>query len=132
MLLGQSGEFARAAQAAVSLAAVAFTVIVARVRRDPVESLAWAATASLVTLPVTWFHYPVALIPFGIAAAIRADRPSAQRSVLTWLFAAGAVSSLAIVMPVTVWLAVAFLLRAVVVSGRPVATPAPAPAVTSP
>jgi hypothetical protein len=118
LLLGQSGEFARLAQAVVSIGAVVVTVVVARVRRDPVESLAWAATASLVTLPVTWFHYPVALIPFGIAAAVRTDGTRFERPVLTWLFAAGAVAALAIVLPVTVWIAVAFVMRAVVVSAR--------------
>jgi hypothetical protein len=128
LLLGQPESFARVAQAAVSLSAVAFTILVARLRRDPVESLALAATVSLVTLPVTWFHYPVALIPFGIAAAVRADGTPAQRAVLTWLFAAGAVAALAIVFPVTVWFAVAFVLRAVVVSAR---LGHPAPAVAS-
>ena len=38
-------------------------------------SLAIAITASLVTLPVTWYHYPVALMPVAAALAIR-DRPS--------------------------------------------------------
>ena len=37
-------------------------------RSDPLESFAWAAVASLATLPVTWYHYPSALLPIAIAA----------------------------------------------------------------
>ena len=40
--------------------------------RDVVESFAIAAVASLVTLPVTWYHYPAALMPVAIAAILRA------------------------------------------------------------
>ena len=41
-------------------------------RPDPVESFAWATAASLATLPVTWYHYPSALIPIAVAAMLRA------------------------------------------------------------
>ena len=39
--------------------------------RDPILSLGIVVTASLVTLPVTWYHYPVALMPVAAALAIR-------------------------------------------------------------
>ena len=38
---------------------------------DPLESLLWGAFASLVPLPVTWFHTFAALFPFGVAAVAR-------------------------------------------------------------
>ena len=112
LLVGGGESFVRVAQVAVTLAAVAATAGAARLRRDPLESLSWAATASLVTLPVTWFHYPVALIPFAVAAWLRAAGTVAPR-VLAWLLAAGVIAAVSIAFPVTIWLAVACVLRAV-------------------
>ena len=87
------------------------------------ESLAWAAVASLVTLPVTWFHYPVALVPFGIAAIVRAQAapPVARRR--TTLAIAGAVGMSIVAMGFAplVWVAVALVLAGVALS-RPAAT----------
>ena len=40
--------------------------------RDRLLGLTIAAVASLVILPITWYHYPVVLMPFGIAAVARA------------------------------------------------------------
>ena len=40
--------------------------------KDRLSGIAVAAIASLVLLPVTWYHYPTALIPFAIAAVVRA------------------------------------------------------------
>ena len=113
LLLGGSEGFARVAQAGVSLGALALTAVAARRRRDPLESLSWAATASLVTLPVTWFHYPVALIPFAVGAWLRVAGTPAARRVLGWLLAAGLIAAASIALPVAVWLAVACVLRAV-------------------
>jgi hypothetical protein len=71
--------------------------------------------ASLVGLPVAWFHYPVALLPVAISAAPRADqtaRPATQAALVAAVIAARP----AIVTSVMVWRAVAFLLLAVHVS----------------
>ena len=109
----------RMAQAVVSLGALALTAWAAVRRTDPVESLAWAATASLVTLPVTWFHYPAALIPFAMAAVARSQNSSGAVRARTRLLvaAAVAVSVAAVGFAPCVWLAVALVLFAVRVSG---------------
>ena len=44
---------------------MAVTALTAARVRDPLASIAIAITASLVVLPVTWYDYPVALIPVG-------------------------------------------------------------------
>lgn len=107
-LLGQAVALdpagVRLAQAGVSLAALAATVLAALRVRDPLASLAVAITASLVVLPVTWYHYPVALIPVGIALA--ASRPASRR----WVAASAAMASLAIGLLPLVWVAVGLLL----------------------
>jgi Glycosyltransferase family 87 len=123
MLLGGGEATARLLQAPVTLAAVGVTIIAAVRPRDPVEGLAWAVTASLVMLPVTWFHYPTALVPFAVAALARRDRAPQPRRVSALVVGALAAAALAIVVPVAVWLAVALVLAAVRVS-RP--TPAAA------
>jgi uncharacterized membrane protein YhaH (DUF805 family) len=77
-----------------------------------VESFAWAAVASLVILPVTWFHYPVALVPVAIATASRARGHVFPRTAAL-LVAAIVVAALAIIAPVLVWVSVALVLVAV-------------------
>ena len=113
-LLGQAvpldATAVKVVQVAVSLAALAVTVLAAVRVREPLASLAVAITASLVVLPVTWYHYPVALVPVGIALAIR--QPAARLSVVL----AVVVADLAIgVMPI-LWLAVALLLAVCLVA----------------
>jgi hypothetical protein len=61
----------RASQVVVTLAAVASSVVAAIRVRDPLASVAIAMAASLVVLPVTWYHYAVALEPLGIALVSR-------------------------------------------------------------
>ena len=95
--------------------AVATTVAAGRLLEDPVASFGVATIASLVVLPVTWFHYPVALLPVAIAAAARAEqaaRPATVAAVVAAVVAAG----LAIVAPVVVWIAAAFVMFAIHVS----------------
>jgi hypothetical protein len=77
-LIGGSSDVARLIQILVSAAAAVTIAWAAWKRPDPVESLAIAATATFVLLPVTWVHYPAALIPFGIAALLRADGPASR------------------------------------------------------
>ena len=57
----------------VLVAAAVATIWAAWTRPDPVESLAIAAVCTLVVLPVTWIHYPAALLPFGLVAASRSS-----------------------------------------------------------
>ena len=59
-------------QVAVLATALAVTVTAAAVVDDPVESLLWATFASLVPMPVTWYHHFGVLVPFGIATVGRA------------------------------------------------------------
>jgi hypothetical protein len=130
-LVGGSEGLARLLQVAVTLAALALTVWAAVTRRDPVESLAWATIASLVTLPVTWFHDPVALIPFAIAAWARARGTAAGPATARLLSVAIVVTVFAIFLPVAIWIAVSAVLAAVRRSGA-AAPAATAPAVTAP
>ncbi len=109
---GLSEAAARTIQVPVTLCALAATVAVGRVVKDPVTSFGIATLASLVVLPVTWFHYPVALIPVAIAAAARAEG-AARRTTTAALGAAAVAAGLTIVVPVGVWIAAACVLLAV-------------------
>ena len=111
-LLAGGGEgLGRLAQVLVSMLAVTVTVVAAWTRDDPVESFAWATVASLVVLPVTWFHYPVALLPVAVAVWLRAAGPGRRR--VAALFAAAMVAGvLAVGIPVLIWVSVALVLVA--------------------
>lgn len=115
LALGLDGSAVRLAQAAMSLGALAVTAWAARARRDPVESLGWAAAASLVTLPVTWFHYPAALIPFAVAAVARASsgEPAARRRTFVLTAAAAVVAMAAIAVTPLLWVSVGLVLAGV-------------------
>jgi hypothetical protein len=127
LLTGASEGAVRVIQAAVSLGAIALTAWAALRRSDPVESLALAAVASLVTLPVTWFHYPVVLMPFAVAAVARSQAaPAAIRRRTRLLIAAAVgVTVVAIGFAPLVWLAVALVLVAVRLSRPTAATRLP-------
>lgn len=126
LLVGGSDAAARSIQVFVTLAAVAITIVAALRAGDPIEGQAWAVAASLVVLPVTWFHYPVALVPFAVAALAR--RNCAPRPSRVTALAAGALvaAGLAILVPAAVWLAVVLALAAVRVS-RPGRAPSKRP-----
>jgi hypothetical protein len=111
-------SLARALQIPVALLALVVTAIAAWRLGDPVESLAWGATASLVILPVTWYHYPSALLPFALAALLRAQYTDAARMTSTLLLAAGVVAAIAIAWLPLLWVAIGLVLGAVHVSGR--------------
>ena len=117
LLVGGGEGTARLPQVAVTLAAIGGTVAVAWVCEDTLESFAWATIASLVILPVTWFHYPVAVLPVAIVAWSRADAERRSR-VLGALAGAIVAGVLGVALPVFVWLAVALVLVAVR-QGRP-------------
>jgi hypothetical protein len=119
LLTGAGESFARLLQIPITLVALTITVAAAWRRRDVVESLAWAAAASLITLPVTWFHYPAALMPFALAAVLRSrGAPSAERVSLV-IAAALVVSIVAIAALPLLWLAVALVIAAVRASAPP-------------
>jgi hypothetical protein len=95
LLLGLGQSALAPMQGVIVVAALAVAVVAALAVDDPLESLLWAAFASLVPLPVTWFHHFAVLFPFGVAAVARvwAD-PPARRRALAWMAAALAVGAL--------------------------------------
>ncbi len=81
MLLGGDEGLVRALHVPVALAALLASLWAGWAVRDRLAGIAIAAIASLVLLPVTWYHYPTALIPFAIAAVVRArGSAAAQRT----------------------------------------------------
>ncbi len=126
LLAGDSGLARPLAFVFAGLAVVA-TIAVARLVRDSLESLNWAIVASLIVLPVTWYHYPVALIPVALAAWTRSRGTARARSVSVALAAAVVVADVAVALPVALWLGVVLLFVAVRRS-RPQSGFEPAPA----
>ena len=112
MALGLSDASARTLQVGITVIAIAGTAIAGWALDDHIESFAWATVASLVVLPVTWFHYPVALLPVALAAASRAHGAAWRPSALL-LGAAIVTAALAILAPVLVWVAALLVLAAV-------------------
>jgi hypothetical protein len=108
---GGSDALARSLHLAVGASAVLLTGWAAWQRSDPLESIAWAAAASLATLPVTWYHYPSAMIPIAIAAALRAPAARRRRT-LIWIILAGVASTLGLVWLPLVWVAVGLVIAA--------------------
>ena len=77
LLLGGDEALVRTLHLPVAIGAVAASLLAGLAIRDRLTGIAIAAIASLVVLPVTWYHYPVALIPFAVAAVARARGTSA-------------------------------------------------------
>lgn len=101
LLVGGGEELARALHIGVVVLAVGAIGWAAWWLDDPVESLAVAAVATLVLLPVTWYHYPAALIPFGAAALLR-DR---QPRTIGLVAGSAVLAALGIAVPVLLWVA---------------------------
>ena len=97
---GLSGQALAALQLAILVVVLLVSVLAAWRIPDRLTSFTVVSAASLATLPVTWYHYPVAMLPVAIALAIRS--PSTR----TWLVAALLLVDLAIAIPVLAWLAV--------------------------
>jgi len=117
-LIGADDAFARSLHVIVGVAAVLVTVWAAWRRSDPVESFAWATAASLATLPVTWYHYPSALLPIAVAAMLRASGPDMRR--VSLLVTAGAVvAAVAIVWLPLLWAAIGLIVAAARASATP-------------
>lgn len=117
---GIDGSILRWLQVAVVAGVVVVTVVAALRIGDPLLSLALAGAVSLVTLPVTWYHYPAALLPVAAALAI------GYRSARPWLALAIVLADVAIVTLPIVWLGVAVVLVVAVVMSRRGSWPAAA------
>jgi hypothetical protein len=115
-LVGGGDELARSLHVVIGAAAVLVTAWAAWRRTDPVESFAWAAAASLATLPVTWYHYPSAMIPIAAAAMLRASGETA-RSVALLITAGAVVAAVALVWLPLLWVAIGLIVTAARVSG---------------
>ncbi len=119
LLVGGGSDLARTIHLAVAAVAVVAVAWAAWTRPDPVESLAIAAAATLFLLPVTWVHYPAAMLPFAAAAVLRstsvagAAAPSARAAIRGLLIAAGAIAAVALAWLPLLWVAVGLVLVAV-------------------
>ena len=111
--MGGDEAHVRTLHLAVAAAALLATLGGALAIRDSLTSLAVAAVASLVVLPVTWYHYPVALIPFAVAAVARSRGTAAAAPTLRLVAAALVVATLAIAWLPALWIAVGLGLAAV-------------------
>jgi len=128
-LVGGGDELARPLHVVVGAAAVLVTGWAAWRRTDPVESFAWAAAASLATLPVTWYHYPSAMIPIAVAAMLRASGENVRRVALLVTVAA-VTAAVALVWLPLLWVAIGLIVAAARLSGArsSMASAAPVPA----
>lgn len=118
LFLGGDNGLVRLVHLPVALGAVVVTAWAALARRDMLESLAWAAAASLFILPVTWYHYPAALLPFGIAALLRTYGTPAAPPVAGLLAAACVLAAVGLIWAPLLWVAVGFVIAAAWRSGR--------------
>jgi hypothetical protein len=98
--------------AIVGAAAMGIALLTGLRVRDPLAGLALVFAASLLTLPVTWYHYPVAMVPVALALAVQ--RPSTRPR----LVAAAIVADVAIAFPPLLWVAVAIVVLAAIDLGR--------------
>ncbi len=112
LLLGDPSLASRLAPV-FAVGALAGIAIAARWARPPATSLAIAVVLSLVVLPITWFHYPVALVPFAVWAGVAAHGTERAALVGGLLAVALVVAGLAIAAPVILWLAVGLVVAAV-------------------
>jgi hypothetical protein len=122
LLLGGDEALVRTLHLPIALAAVAAAILAGWAIRDRLTGIAVAAIASLVVLPVTWYHYPAALIPFGVAACVRAAGTEAASRTVALIAAAAVVATLSIAWLPALWVAVGLGLAGVVTSrDRPAA-----------
>lgn len=116
LLIGGSEALVRTLHLPIALAAVAASLLAGFAIRDRLTGIAIAGIASLVILPVTWYHYPAALIPFAVAAVVRARGTVAARRTTTLIAASAVIATLSIAWVPGLWLAVGFGLAGVVAS----------------
>jgi hypothetical protein len=129
--LGGGDPMARTLHLGVGVAALGVTIWASSRRGDLLEGFAWASAASLCTLPVTWYHYPSAMIPVALAAWLRADQGSLRR-VRAVIVGAMVVAVVAIAALPLLWVAIGLVIlaarwsRHVASSDEAGAPPAPA------
>lgn len=116
LLAGGDEALVRALHLPVALAAVAASLWAGWAVRDSLTGIAVAGIASLVVLPVTWYHYPAALIPFAVAAIVRSRGTASAGRTVALIAAAAVVGTLSIAWVPAVWLAVGLGLAGVVQS----------------
>jgi hypothetical protein len=120
LALGLGETTVRVIHGAVLAGAIGVTAWSAWARMSPVLGFGLAAIASLVILPVTWIHYPAALLPFAVAALASARTDS--RYLTGLMLAAGVLVFVAIALPPLLWVGVALvvvaLVRALAPGGR--------------
>jgi len=128
--LAVSGDEAlvRALQIPIAIGAVVATLAAGALIRDRLLGLTIAAVASLLILPITWYHYPSALMPFAVAALARSVGSPAATRVVLLVVGATAVASLSIAWVPGVWIAVGLLVAAVAAGRAGVRAVAPATA----
>lgn len=116
--LHAGSDTARMLHIPVAIAAALAIVVAAWRVADPVLSLSIAAAASLLLLPISWIHYPAALLPFGAAAIARAETAPADARRTVRALAAGALlaGALAVTWLPCLWVAMGLALAAVRVS----------------
>jgi hypothetical protein len=118
LLVAGDEEGVRALHLPVALVALAAALVAGFAIRDRLSGIAVAGMASLVILPVTWYHYPVALIPFAVAAVVRADGTAAAPRTRALIGAAALVATLSIAWVPGLWVAIALGLAGVAASRR--------------
>jgi hypothetical protein len=106
LLLGGDEGLVRALHLPIALAAVVASLWAGWAVKDRLSGIAIAGIASLVLLPVTWYHYPTALIPFAVAAVVRAQGTAAAQRTTALIATAAVVATLSIAWIPGVWLAV--------------------------
>lgn len=116
LLVGGDEALVRTLHLPVALAAVAASLWAGWAVRDRLTGIAIAGIGSLVILPVTWYHYPAALIPFGVAAVVRARGTAAATRTTALVAAAAALATLSIAWLPALWLAVGLGLAGVAAS----------------
>lgn len=118
LLVGGNEALVRTLHLPVALGAVAVSLFAGWAIRDRLTGIAIAAIASLVILPVTWYHYPTALIPFAVAAAVRAGGTPAASRTTALVSAAAVVATLSIAWTPALWVAVGLGLAGVAASAE--------------
>lgn len=117
LALGLDASAIAPIQSVVVVAALGIAVVSALAVEDTLESLLWGAFASLIVLPVTWFHHFGMLVPFGVAALARGwdGRPASRRTMVVLTVAGFLVAGLGFAR-VTAWLLVPIAVALVRVS----------------
>jgi hypothetical protein len=125
MAVGGDEALVRLLQIPVAIVAVVAAVGAGALLRDRLLGMTIAAVATLVILPITWFHYPSALIPFAVAAVARAAGGPNHARTNAIVIIALVVASLSIAWVPAIWAAVALLVAGVATSQDPGKTTLP-------